>query len=1093
MSFDPRTLLAPKTNHSARMATAARPQSNSFQSPTQTAQHPSSPFMNGYAPNGGQEQAADGIEVGNMYERMHNVERRQEPPVKRQKLSYQDEGDDTVRAKKFQQSARSGGGELGQYIKDKRQEGVEQSGQWSDLVDLTNDQEDEVAAKAEEERKKREAEKARKAEEDEIEVVSDNSTTEVCLGRVEGARVNAHRIPTPKMTGFAGSQKMWPGMKVQLTRRPGINTSIIGVVDPSGKDFGTIDVRTAGVFAQLMDSRNTSRIRITARLDPRPKKAYEFPGQSVSEHYSLTMIVYAPRKMVSGIGRLLSQKQIFLRDPVVIDRGVELVNPHTPKDNTPKKRTLAASTSRYTGVTHISRTQEEVRQDVFRIFDSLKESDDLLQMEQPAMVKTPLLSHQKQALHFMTEREKDKREDLSSEDESSLWQRQDYHGRTTWYHVITGHETTSQPEPVLGGILADVMGLGKTLNVLSLVCFTKGEAERFAQQPPPAARFAGDRNDLVCNNRATLLICPLSTMANWEEQIKQHIRSPKENFKYLLYHGQNRTNDPEELEDCDLVITSYSVVASDYEKRSKNRPRDPLGEINWFRIVIDEGHIIREQSTRQSKAVCALSAERRWAVTGTPVQNRLEDLGALMKFLRIRPFDESKNFAQFIIAPFKTADVEIIPKLRLLVDSITLRRLKDKINLPKREEFVERLAMTDTEREFYDFFARESTKNINTMLQNKEKMGGKGYAHVLKAILRLRLLCAGGADLLNDDDYDAVRGFTMNTAIDLEEIDDKPDRTARQAFELYKMMKDANVNGCGVCGRIVVHQEIRDQDPESDEDEDSNPRKKDGTFGYLAQCNQLICTHCIDKFKEECAENAGPDNFGHCPGCETYTKFAFFPMTQHDFEADEAAMREVRSNPRMAKQAGRYSGPNSKSQALIDALEKDTEISRDFIAKGEPPIKSVIFSGWTNHLDLIQLALTNSEINFVRLDGSMSRKNRTEALDAFANDNEVTCILVSITAGGLGLNLTAASRVFVMEPQFNPAQEAQAIERVHRLGQKREVIITKYIMENSFEEKMLRLQEKKRALADMSMERGMKFDKQEKAKQKMEELRTLFR
>ncbi len=122
----------------------------------------------------------------------------------------------------------------------------------------------------------------------------------------------------------------------------------------------------------------------------------------------------------------------------------------------------------------------------------------------------------------------------------------------------------------------------------------------------------------------------------------------------------------------------------------------------------------------------------------------------------------------------------------------------------------------------------------------------------------------------------------------------------------------------------------------------------------------------------------------------------------------------------------------------------------------------------------------------------MSRVKRNASLDAFRDDPSVTVILVSIMAGGLGLNLTTANKVYVMEPQFNPAAEAQAIDRVHRLGQTREVTATRFIMDESFEEKMLELQKKKQNLADLSMNRG-KLDRSESAKQKLEELRSLFR
>ena len=153
---------------------------------------------------------------------------------------------------------------------------------------------------------------------------------------------------------------------------------------------------------------------------------------------------------------------------------------------------------------------------------------------------------------------------------------------------------------------------------------------------------------------------------------------------------------------------------------------------------------------------------------------------------------------------------------------------------------------------------------------------------------------------------------------------------------------------------------------------------------------------------------------------------------------------------------------------------------------------SVVFSSWTTHLDLIEIALRNHSHQYVRLDGRMSRDARDKSMRVFREDPSIRVMLVSIGAGGLGLNLTTANKVFMMEPQFNPAAEAQAVDRVHRLGQDREVTIKRFIMEKSFEEKMLVLQEKKKALADLTMAREKK-SKGEATKQRLEELRSLFR
>lgn len=110
-------------------------------------------------------------------------------------------------------------------------------------------------------------------------------------------------------------------------------------------------------------------------------------------------------------------------------------------------------------------------------------------------------------------------------------------------------------------------------------------------------------------------MCPLSTVANWEDQIANHIK-PK-TLKYYIYHGGNRLSDIDELAKFDVIITTYSIVSSEFMGRGKKKAINPLLQTNFFRIVLDEAHMIREQSTRQSQAICVLSAQRRWAVTGT--------------------------------------------------------------------------------------------------------------------------------------------------------------------------------------------------------------------------------------------------------------------------------------------------------------------------------------------------------------------------------------------------------------------------------------------------------------------------------------------
>jgi SNF2 family DNA or RNA helicase len=1012
--------------------------------------------------------------MGHMLERMHNVTERDMLPQKRRKIEGQSE--DGRGTAEFNGGGK--GGVLGNYMREKKEEGQREA--------RTNRTTPVVISALE--------------DDDEVEIISDSGDKEVCYGRIEGAEISAFKVPTPKPGAVAISSGFWPQVKIVLRRRVGERTNIIHAVDSTREIIGCVDVNTAIGLTPLLDSkfgiRTASRILTRARREGDPP-----PGTEVSIRYGLDLNIYGPKKYALQIGRHLSQKQLWLRTPLFVEAGVELHNPHAiqkPPQPTPRSSSTSYGYRQQGPV----RTTEEIRNDVLSMFDSLERSENLQEMEADPRITTELLRHQKQGLYFMINKEKE--HDFTKPDKSkcSLWQpRILANGQRTYLNVITGQEERISPPQVLGGILADMMGLGKTLSILSLIVQTLDkDAQEWARQSPSI--FEDERDlcptrkgktalpkieptRLVQNCKTTLLVSPLSTIANWEEQIKQHTKPGS--IKYYVYHGANRIKDIKKLAEYDLVITTYGSVASEFNYRSKKKHGNyPLEEINWFRIVLDEAHMIREQSTQQSKAICRLAANRRWAVTGTPVQNRLEDLGALMTFLRIKPFDEKGGFAQYIMAPFKMCDPEILPKLRLLVDSITLRRLKDRIDLPPRRDQLVKLDFSAEERAIYEIFAKNASDRVKVIVGQREKsLGGKSYVHILQSILRLRLICAHGRDLLGEEDLKVMSGLSKDSAIDLDsdDEDDRPGLTSKQAYDMYNLMKETNADICLTCGRKIGPNDVVDSDGEP----------KDEIIGHMTPCYHIICATCIDRYKSQMEEVARGQTEINCPICQQHIKLSYFALRQGGIEDEEDSRRKSKDNAKHGKDLGNYSGPHTKTKALIHDLLANQQGSE--LMPNEPPIKSVVFSGWTAHLDLIQLALSENGIKYTRLDGKMSRTARGAALDAFRDDPSIIVILVSITAGGLGLNLTAANKVYVMEPQYNPAAEAQAVDRVHRLGQKREVETVRYIMNDSFEEKMLELQEKKKKLASLSMdsEGRSRMDKTEAARKRLEDLRSLFK
>ncbi|PWW73120.1 P-loop containing nucleoside triphosphate hydrolase protein [Tuber magnatum] len=460
--------------------------------------------------------------------------------------------------------------------------------------------------------------------------------------------------------------------------------------------------------------------------------------------------------------------------------------------------------------------------------------------------------------------------------------------------------------------------------------------------------------------------------------------------------------------------------------------------------------------------------------------DRLGDIATLVKFLRIAPFDDNATWSKHIAAPFKNASIESIANLRRILHSVTLRRSKGIINLPPRKDEVIFLDFSSSEQQLYEATMRMSRLKLDLVLK-EGRIAGQNYVHVLQSILRLRLICAHGSELVGDND---TAGITSSHAINIDDIKDntsEPSWSVKDGYQIFRLMCDANEDICALCEAKVGTNGTAG----SAGDEDSPSNKKIVVIGHLTACPHLLCKTCGPRFAEEfdnAPTSAGGNEplRGNCPLCGAYVNAALVDI-KSDYNED--SLQDV---PRRRKLKGRYSGPSTKVKALISSLLENKKAST-----ASNPIKSVVFSCWTSHMDLIEIAFKDNSISFVRLDGSMTRAQRNRVMEDFGKAPEISVILISIMAGGLGLNLTAACKAYVMEPQFNPAAESQAIDRIHRLGQTRPVTTTRYIMRDSFEMKIVELQKKKTELANLSMS-GRLSGKDAMAK-KLEDLKTLFR
>ena len=171
----------------------------------------------------------------------------------------------------------------------------------------------------------------------------------------------------------------------------------------------------------------------------------------------------------------------------------------------------------------------------------------------------------------------------------------------------------------------------------------------------------------------------------------------------------------------------------------------------------------------------------------------------------------------------------------------------------------------------------------------------------------------------------------------------------------------------------------------------------------------------------------------------------------------EALLRLRQAACHSALVPGQTAESSSKIERLLEALEES-------VSEGH---KALVFSQWTSFLDLVEPALKQAAIPFTRLDGTTV--DRGAVVNKFQDQNGPPVMLVSLKAGGTGLNLTAADHVFLLDPWWNPAVEDQAASRAHRIGQDRPVMVHRMVAKDTVEERILALQEKKRRIADVAL------------------------
>jgi SWI/SNF-related matrix-associated actin-dependent regulator of chromatin subfamily A3 len=302
--------------------------------------------------------------------------------------------------------------------------------------------------------------------------------------------------------------------------------------------------------------------------------------------------------------------------------------------------------------------------------------------DSPEGLSTELLPYQRQGLAWMIAQESPKLPAPGSDAVVQLWKR----NGNKFTNVATNFSTTTAPPLASGGILADDMGLGKTIQIISLI---------MANSTPRTSE----------SSKTTLILAPVGVMSNWRSQIQEHTKSETAP-RVLIYHGPGK-KEAANLAAYDVVVSSYGALAMDFKPEAKKAPTKGIFSVHWRRVVLDEGHTIRNPRSKASLAACALRADSRWTLTGTPIINTLKDLYSQIRFLGLSGgLEDLAMFNSVLMRPLTNGEPEARLLLEALMGTICLRRRKDmdfiNLRLPTMTSRVLRIKFHPHELEKYN-------------------------------------------------------------------------------------------------------------------------------------------------------------------------------------------------------------------------------------------------------------------------------------------------------------------------------------------------------------------------------------------------------
>ncbi|KAL8815806.1 MAG: hypothetical protein Q9223_005095, partial [Gallowayella weberi] len=603
-----------------------------------------------------------------------------------------------------------------------------------------------------------------------------------------------------------------------------------------------------------------------------------------------------------------------------------------------------------------------------------------------------------------------------------------------------------------GGILADQMGLGKT--VQTLACMV-------SNQPEPGS-----------TEKATLIVCTASLIHQWEQEIKKHVQPGV--FPIVSRQGTGQRIGGSQgahllLEQANIVVTSYDEVRKSYPrfKPPKNivLPETSrawwnenfegmcgvLHRVRWFRVVLDEAQAIKDRDSQTSIACRGLIAKYRWAVGATPIQNYVGELYAYFNFLRVPHTGNYDTFRDTICNP---KDPRCGPRLHALLRQFMIRRThadtvmgRPLIVLPQNNQRTVEVELNPVERAIYDIVQRRFIQAINEC--GKDGALDKRYRSALHMLLRLRQM-TGHPFMLQDiieklfriEDIEQLLSMTLRE----DSAQDDPSRDMLDAMKRMIRVKTGNASPDIVSDTTLS--EVNAEDDFYSQAETSEPL----VFNFRLYLQRLVqgenwtevkarslCHKCGDV--PEVPQLEPPLSSSQVTGATALAPSIIAPRR----DTEKETLRWINYGGKVL--------PSTKTAAVQAQIEEWQRV--------DPHKKIIIFSQFHTLMAVLAKLFDQKAWRYVKFNGRMNQAEREKAITDFQDEPECNIMIASLKAGGVGLNLTMASKVICVDLWWNSSVEQQAFCRVFRIGQENETFITRIVAKNTVDDKLQQMQEAK--------------------------------